>query len=227
MLLEISHTLLEISDAVVVVIGLIKTKTDLLKTVSSNRESSTPSNEATKGDKKKICQWYDLTPEKSRCKPDKNPGSFALEADALTTRPTRRWSSESSDLQTSTLFSLSASKEQIKLQLKDEIVPQTDTPTFLDPWCEAGHTTYLEATDREDGEKRSAETSPDEKARRNFLGCRLINSDQSLHSNSTTNHGVCIHYVGNGCQNQQEQAGQSPEHGSASHTWSQENHPSA
>ena len=45
------------------------------------------------------------------------------------------------------------------------------------PWCEAGHTTYLEATDREDRDKQSAETSPDEKARRNFLGCRLINSD--------------------------------------------------
>ena len=95
------------------------------------------------------------------------------------------------------------------------------------PWCEAGHTTYLEATDIEDGEKQSAETSPDEKARRNFLGCWLINSDQSLHSNSTTNRGVCIHYMGNGCQDQQEQAGQNPEHGSASHTWSHENHLSA
>ena len=31
----------------------------------------------------------------------------------------------------STLFSLSTSKEQMKLRLKDEIVPQTDTPTFL------------------------------------------------------------------------------------------------
>ena len=31
----------------------------------------------------------------------------------------------------STLFSLSTSKEQIKLRLKDEIVPHTDTPTFL------------------------------------------------------------------------------------------------
>ena len=31
----------------------------------------------------------------------------------------------------STLFSLFTSKEQIKLRLKDEIVPQTDTPTFL------------------------------------------------------------------------------------------------
>ena len=33
--------------------------------------------------------------------------------------------------------------------------------------------------------------------------------------------------MGNGCQDQQEQAGQNPEHGSASHTWSHENHPSA
>ena len=30
------------------------------------------------------------TPEISRCKRDSNPGSSALEADALTTRPTRR-----------------------------------------------------------------------------------------------------------------------------------------
>ena len=75
---------------------------------------------------------------------------------------------------------------------------------------------------------------------RNYLRCRLVNSDQSLHSNSTTrdletgfkisgttNYGVCIHYVGNGCQDQQKQAGQSPEHGPASHTWSHESHPSA
>ena len=47
-----------------------------------------------------------------------------------------------------TLFSLSTSKEQIKLRLKGEIVPQKDNPHL--PWCEAGHTTYLEATDRED-----------------------------------------------------------------------------
>ena len=34
--------------------------------------------------------WYDSTPEKSWRKRDSNPGSSALEADALTTRPTRR-----------------------------------------------------------------------------------------------------------------------------------------
>ena len=33
---------------------------------------------------------YDSTPKKSRRKRDSNPGSSALEADALTTRPTRR-----------------------------------------------------------------------------------------------------------------------------------------
>ena len=31
--------------------------------------------------------WYDLIPEKSQCKQDSNPGSSALKADALTTRP--------------------------------------------------------------------------------------------------------------------------------------------
>ena len=38
-----------------------------------------------------LSHWYDSTPEKSRCKRDSNPGSSALKADALTTRPTR-WS---------------------------------------------------------------------------------------------------------------------------------------
>ena len=37
-----------------------------------------------------LSHWYDSTPEKSRRKRDSNPGSSALEADALTTRPTRR-----------------------------------------------------------------------------------------------------------------------------------------
>ena len=89
----------------------------------------------------------------------------------------------------STLFSLSTSKEQIKLRLKEDIVPQTDTPTFLGVKVDLpGSTTYLEATDRENGEKLSADTSLDEEARRNYMACRPINSDQSLHSNSTTNH---------------------------------------
>ena len=35
-------------------------------------------------------QWYDSTPEKSLRKRDSNPGPSALEADVLTTRPTRR-----------------------------------------------------------------------------------------------------------------------------------------
>ena len=34
--------------------------------------------------------WYDSAPEKSRRKQDLNPGFSAIEADALTTRPTRR-----------------------------------------------------------------------------------------------------------------------------------------
>ena len=37
-----------------------------------------------------LSHWYDSTPEKSRRKRDSNPGSSALVADALTTRPTRR-----------------------------------------------------------------------------------------------------------------------------------------
>ena len=36
-----------------------------------------------------LCHWYDSTPKKSRRKRDSNPGPSALEADALTTRPTR------------------------------------------------------------------------------------------------------------------------------------------
>ena len=37
-----------------------------------------------------LSHWYDETSEKSGRKRDSNPGSSALEADALTTRPTRR-----------------------------------------------------------------------------------------------------------------------------------------
>ena len=37
-----------------------------------------------------LSHWYDSTPEKSRRKRDSNPGSSAVQADALTTRPTRR-----------------------------------------------------------------------------------------------------------------------------------------
>ena len=37
-----------------------------------------------------LSHWYDSTPEKYRRKRDSNPGSSALEAHALTTRPTRR-----------------------------------------------------------------------------------------------------------------------------------------
>ena len=37
-----------------------------------------------------LSHWYDSTPEKSRRKRNSNPGSCALEAVAVTTRPTRR-----------------------------------------------------------------------------------------------------------------------------------------
>ena len=37
-----------------------------------------------------LSQWYDSTPKKSRRQRDSNSGSSALEADALTTWPTRR-----------------------------------------------------------------------------------------------------------------------------------------
>ena len=38
-----------------------------------------------------VSHWYDSTPKKSRRKRDWNPGSSALEAEALTTRLTRRF----------------------------------------------------------------------------------------------------------------------------------------
>ena len=47
-----------------------------------------------------LSHWNGLTPEKSRCQRDSNPGSSALEADAVTTRPTR-WLS-TGDLEIST-----------------------------------------------------------------------------------------------------------------------------
>ena len=91
----------------------------------------------------------------------------------------------------------------------DQIMPQADAPHHS--WCVGWHTIYLEVTDWEDEDQQSAETSLDEKAHRNYLGCWLINSDQNVCSISLTNHGVCIRYMGNGHQDQQEQAGQGPE----------------
>ena len=44
-----------------------------------------------------LSHWYDSTPEKSRRKRGLNPGSSALEADAFTTRPMRRWATESDE----------------------------------------------------------------------------------------------------------------------------------
>ena len=41
-----------------------------------------------------MSHWYDSTPKKSRRKRDSNPGPSALEADALTARPTRRSSNK-------------------------------------------------------------------------------------------------------------------------------------
>ena len=46
-------------------------------------------------DRVALSHWYDSNPEKSRRKRNSNPGSSALEADALTTRPTRRCSKQS------------------------------------------------------------------------------------------------------------------------------------
>ena len=43
-----------------------------------------------------------LDPEKSRRKRDSNPGSSAPDADALTTRPTRRWQARKADVLTIT-----------------------------------------------------------------------------------------------------------------------------
>ena len=51
-----------------------------------------------------LSYWYDSTPEKSRRKRDSNPGSSALEADALTSRTTRRWKGRAVTVSTINLF---------------------------------------------------------------------------------------------------------------------------
>ena len=43
-----------------------------------------------------LSHWHDSTPDKSRCKWDLNPGSSALEVDAISTRPMRRSHSKDS-----------------------------------------------------------------------------------------------------------------------------------
>ena len=125
----------------------------------------------------------------------------------------------------STLFSLSTSKEQIKLRLKGETMPQTDNPTFLGVKLDTRLTwkPQIEKMERSSLQKLAL--------MRKLAGTSW-GADSSIltkvyTANSTTDHGVCIHYMGNGCQDQQEQARQNPAHGSASHTWSHENLPSA
>ena len=53
--------------------------------------------------------WYDSTLKKSRRKRDSNPGSSALEADALTTRPTRRSNSKGAHMWTHQQINFSSS----------------------------------------------------------------------------------------------------------------------
>ena len=60
-----------------------------------------------------LSHWYDSTPKKSRRKRDSNPGPSALEADALTTRPTRR----------------SVEGDQNSRQLGDNILISTPPPS--------------------------------------------------------------------------------------------------
>ena len=55
-----------------------------------------------------LSHWYDSTPKKSRLKRDSNPGPSALEADALTTRPTRRLNDSQSGLDGRCLFDCQA-----------------------------------------------------------------------------------------------------------------------
>ena len=103
-----------------------------------------------------------------------------------------------------TLFSLSTSKEQIKLQRKGETVPQTDTPTFLGVKLGKQYTwkQQIEKMERSSLQKLALTGKLD----RNYLGCRLNIFWPKFHSNSRTSQVACIHYVANGCPNQQEQA---------------------
>ena len=119
-----------------------------------------------------------------------------------------------------TLFSLSTSKEQIKLHLKDEIVPQTDTPTFLGVKLDTRRTCkpQIEKMERSSLQKLVL--------MRKLAGTTWGADSSIVTKFYTTNHGVCIRYVGNSCQDQKEQARQSPEFSSAGHTWSHENYPS-
>ena len=55
-----------------------------------------------------LSHWYDSTPKKSRRKRDSKPGSSALEAGALTTRPTR-WSKEERNRLAGTVVNLNKS----------------------------------------------------------------------------------------------------------------------
>ena len=62
--------------------------------------------------------WYDSTPKKSRRKQDSNPGSSALEADALTTRPKRRYRRMTKNKETTTAAPAETAKTTLKYEMK-------------------------------------------------------------------------------------------------------------
>ena len=64
-----------------------------------------------------MSHWYDSTPKKSRRKRDSNPGSSAIEADALTTGPTRR----------------SPRRTRLRARLTERIAPEKSCRAFKIP----------------------------------------------------------------------------------------------
>ena len=141
-----------------------------------------------------------------------------------TTTATYRFQEAGHDINTSktnsTLFSLSTSKEQIKLRLKDEIVPQTDTPTFLGVKLDTQLTwkPQIEKMDRSSLQKLAL--------MRKLAGTSWGANSSILTKVYTATKWPTMEYASTMCGTAAK-TGQSPEHGSASHTWSHENHPSA
>ena len=82
------HTEIEVADQT---FHLTQSQYTDTKPASPNTDPITPGAwQGSHWSAKFLSLWYDSTAEKSRRQRDSNPGSSALEADALTTRPMRR-----------------------------------------------------------------------------------------------------------------------------------------
>ena len=100
---------------------------------------------------------------------------------------TRDWGLQIKQVKTqSTVFSLSTTKEQVKIKLGDRILPQAETPIFLGAKLDSRLSSKPQ-TESENEKKGHPETSPTEVTLWHTLGGITLHSKDSVHCDSSTN----------------------------------------